>query len=177
MDRNLGASRAATSSTDSQAYGDLYQWGRRADGHQCRNSLTSTSLSASNTPSNANFIIAPNTPNDWRSPQNSNLWQGVSGINNPCPSGYRLPTTLELYAEVQVWVNKNNIGAISSTLKLPTANLRSHSSGVINTNAIGVYWSSTINGTDSEVLRIDNSEADFYKGYRAYGFSVRCIKN
>lgn len=30
MDRNLGASQAATSSTDDLAYGDLYQWGRRA---------------------------------------------------------------------------------------------------------------------------------------------------
>ena len=26
MDRNLGASQAATSSTDADAYGDLYQW-------------------------------------------------------------------------------------------------------------------------------------------------------
>ena len=26
-------------------------------------------------------------------------------------------------------------------------------------------------------LIINNSEADFYKGYRAYGFSVRCVKN
>ena len=177
MDRNLGASRVATSSTDSQAYGELYQWGRRADGHQCRNSSITTSLTSSSTPSNSSFIVAPNTPNDWRSPQNSSLWQGVSGTNNPCPSGYRLPTTSELNAEVQVWANKNNSGAISSVLKLPTANLRSHSNGVINTNPIGVYWSSTINGTDSEVLRFDSSEADFYKGYRAYGFSVRCIKN
>ena len=28
MDRNLGAGRVATSSTDTEAYGDLYQWGR-----------------------------------------------------------------------------------------------------------------------------------------------------
>lgn len=40
MDRNLGASRAATSSTDTEAYGDLYQWGRAADGHQKRTSGT-----------------------------------------------------------------------------------------------------------------------------------------
>lgn len=177
MDRNLGASNVATSSSDTGSFGDLYQWGRRADGHQCRNSSITTSLTSSSTPTNSSFIVAPNTPNDWRSPQNSSLWQGVSGTNNPCPSGYRLPTTSELNAEVQVWVNKNSVGAISSVLKLPTANLRSHSSGVINTNPIGVYWSSTINGTDSEVLRFDSSEADFYKGYRAYGFSVRCIKN
>jgi hypothetical protein len=38
MDRNLGASRVATDSTDALAYGDLYQWGRFADGHQCRDS-------------------------------------------------------------------------------------------------------------------------------------------
>ncbi len=177
MDRNLGASKVATSSSDTGSFGDLYQWGRRADGHQCRNSSITNSLSSSSTPSNTSFISAPNTPFDWRSPQISTLWQGVSGTNNPCPSGYRLPTTSELNAEVQVWVNKNSVGAISSVLKLPTANLRSHSSGVINTNPIGVYWSSTINGTDSEVLRFDSSEADFYKGYRAYGFSVRCIKN
>ena len=42
MDRNLGASQVATSSSDAAAYGDLYQWGRRADGHQCRNSPTTT---------------------------------------------------------------------------------------------------------------------------------------
>jgi len=34
MDRNLGASQVATSSTDAAAYGDLYQWGRAADGHE-----------------------------------------------------------------------------------------------------------------------------------------------
>ena len=31
MDRNLGASQVATSSTDANSYGDLYQWGRAAD--------------------------------------------------------------------------------------------------------------------------------------------------
>ncbi len=40
MDRNLGASQAATSITDALAYGDLYQWGRCADGHQSRTSGT-----------------------------------------------------------------------------------------------------------------------------------------
>jgi hypothetical protein len=40
MDRNLGASRVATSSTDSEAYGDLYQWGRGTDGHEKRDSGT-----------------------------------------------------------------------------------------------------------------------------------------
>jgi hypothetical protein len=50
MDRNLGAARAATSSTDAEAYGDLYQWGRGTDGHEKRNSQTTSTLSSSNTP-------------------------------------------------------------------------------------------------------------------------------
>ena len=59
MDRNLGASRAATSKTDEQAYGDLYQWGRGADGHQCRNSNTTTTLSSTDQPLNGDFILSP----------------------------------------------------------------------------------------------------------------------
>jgi hypothetical protein len=95
MDRNLGASQVATSSTDAASYGDLYQWGRRADGHQCRTSPTTATLSSVDQPAHGNFILAPNAPNDWRSPQNNNLWQGVTGVNNPCPSGYRVPTQTE----------------------------------------------------------------------------------
>nr|MBS0037248.1 hypothetical protein [Saprospiraceae bacterium] len=38
MDRNLGASQAATASDDENSFGDLFQWGRFADGHQCRSS-------------------------------------------------------------------------------------------------------------------------------------------
>jgi hypothetical protein len=34
MDRNLGASKVASSITDTSAYGDLYQWGRGSDQHQ-----------------------------------------------------------------------------------------------------------------------------------------------
>ncbi len=34
MDRNLVASQVATASDDTLAFGDVYQWGRAADGHQ-----------------------------------------------------------------------------------------------------------------------------------------------
>ncbi|MFN5629972.1 MAG: hypothetical protein ACK48W_11880, partial [Bacteroidota bacterium] len=71
MDRNLGATQAATSSTDANAYGDLYQWGRRSDGHQCRTSPTTSALSSTDTPPHGDFIIDW----DWRNPQNNNLWQ------------------------------------------------------------------------------------------------------
>src|SRR5690606_24737546 len=105
MDRNLGASQVATSSANANAYGDLYQWGRFADGHQCRNSGTTSTLSTTDTPGNGLFIIS--SIGDWRSSQNNNLWQGVNGINNPCPTGYRLPTEAELDAERLSWSGNN----------------------------------------------------------------------
>jgi hypothetical protein len=113
MDRNLGASRVALSSSDSDAYGDLYQWGRRADGHQCRNAITTSTLSSSDQPGHGDFIIATSSPYDWRSPQNIDLWLGLSGVNNPCPSGFRLPTEAEFSIEHTSWPSFNAAGAFA----------------------------------------------------------------
>ena len=92
MDRNLGASQVATVYNDSEAYGDLFQWGRLDDGHQTRTSGTTTDLSSTDIPGHSNFIYGMVSPYDWRSPQNDNLWQGEGDIYNPCPSGWRRPT-------------------------------------------------------------------------------------
>jgi len=102
MDRNLGASQVATSSMDANSYGDLYQWGRDTDGHQIRTSGTNTTLSDTDTPGHGNFILVASSPYNWRSTQNNDLWQGINGINNPCPSGYRLITTSSKYELVGV---------------------------------------------------------------------------
>ena len=40
MDRNLGATQVAQSSSDKASYGYLFQWGRSSDGHQKRSSFT-----------------------------------------------------------------------------------------------------------------------------------------
>ena len=101
-------------------FGGLFQWGRKGDGHENRNS--------SNYPTNNNsfeegFVSAPyldangqvvNTHAaygkfiknsyllyDWRSPQNNALWNTgsetspVKSANDPCPPGWRLPTLTE----------------------------------------------------------------------------------
>ena len=178
MDRNLGASRAATSMDDEQAYGDLYQWGRAADGHEKRNSGTTSTLSSSDTPGHGDFILNSSYPYDWRSPQNDNLWQGVNGINNPCPDGYRLPTEAEWEAERQSWSSNNSVVAIESPLKLPVAGRRGYSSGsIFDVGSYGYYWSSTVSGTRSRYLFFNSSAARMFSYYRAYGFSVRCIKD
>ncbi len=178
MDRNLGATRVATSSTDTLAYGDLYQWGRGADGHQCRNSATASILSSTDQPGHSMFIMSPNTPNDWRVSQNDNLWQGVNGMNNPCPNSYRLPTYNELIGEVNSWSQNNKIGAFSSPLKLSAAGFRNHIDGVLTpTAAFGFYWSSSIDGYHSWSMYFGDSYNSVYSDRRAYGFSVRCIKD
>jgi uncharacterized protein (TIGR02145 family) len=178
MDRNLGATQVATSSTDTNAYGDLYQWGRGSDGHQCRTSQTTSTLSSVDQPGNASFIINPNAPDDWRSPQNVNLWQGVNGVNNPCPSGYRLPTSTELEAERLSWSSNNSAGAFSSPLKLPLAGYRLSTNGSFSfVGSKGFYWSSIVNNTRSLSLDFLGSLASVNGNFRAHGFSVRCIKN
>jgi uncharacterized coiled-coil DUF342 family protein len=63
MDRNLGATKVASSYDDSQSYGDLYQWGRGNDGHQCRNSTTTSILSVTDQPGHGDFIILVNLDN------------------------------------------------------------------------------------------------------------------
>ncbi len=182
MDRNLGASQVATSSTDANSYGDLYQWGRGADGHQCRNSATTSTLSSTDQPGHGNFILGGSDPYDWRSPQNGNLWQGVNGINNPCPTGYRLPTGTEWEIEVISWGgNTKAAGALASPLKLPLAGWRNNSSGwIFSAGADGRYWSSSVSSTYSpfsRFLTFDSSGAGMNANNIAYGFSARCIKN
>ncbi len=76
MDRNLGASQVATSSTDANSYGALFQWGRLSDGHEDRGSSNTTTLSSSDEPCHDDFITNSASPYDWRSPANDNLWQG-----------------------------------------------------------------------------------------------------
>ena len=179
MDRNLGALQVATSSTDSMAYGDLYQWGRFADGHQCRTSAITNTLSGSNMPGHGNFILAPSSPWDWLHPQNTNLWQGVNGVNNPCPAGYRLPTEAELNAERLSWGNQNAVGAFASPLKLPMAGFRNGSNGLpLWVGSYGYYWSSTVTyTTPSLVLYFSSTLASMGGSNRANGTPVRCIKD
>ena len=189
MDRNLGANRAAISSTDAEAYGSLFQWGRFADGHQCVNRYSSdgvttsgnTALNATvstDTPPHGDFILRNSGNFDWRTTTNNNLWQGVNGINNPCPEGYRLPTYTELTQENASWSSNNAVGAFASPLKLPLAGKRDNATGLItNLNTEVTFWSSTVSGTSVGRLRISTTTVNLGTNGRSWGLSVRCIKN
>ncbi len=177
MDRNLGATQVATAYNDANAYGDLFQWGRLADGHQNRTSGTTTTLSSTDVPGHDKFILTSSSPYDWRSPQNNNLWQGVSGTNNPCPSGWRIPTEAEWTLERASWSPQDYNGAFASPLKLTVAGYRSSNGSLGNVGSNGYYWSSTVSGTYARRLAFNSSNASMNYYDRADGFSVRCIKD
>ncbi len=172
MNRNLGATQVATSSTDAASYGDLYQWGRAKDGHESRTSATTATTVTSGNPGHGDFI----TGNNWTDFAGEDLlWQ--SGINNPCPSGYRLPTEVELNGERINFSAQNHVGALNSPLKLPMPGYRQNTTGLPKKyGTTAYYWSSTINNSYAKYLHFYSGGADIGSFNRAFGFSVRCIK-
>ncbi len=179
MDRNLGASRVAQSYDDSEAYGDLFQWGRLDDGHQVRTSSMTPTLATSDTPGHDNFIKNVSSPYyDWRDPQNDNLWQGVNGINNPCPEGWRIPTKTEWENERLQFPTNDSAGAYNSVLKLTVGGLRGGSYGLLDdVGSSGRYWSSSVSGTNAQDLFFYSSGAGMGNHGRDDGRSVRCVQD
>jgi hypothetical protein len=176
MDRNLGATQVAASSTDADSYGDLYQWGRDSDGHESRTSNTTGTTVTSAAAGHGDFITAgAGTGYNWTNfADEDTLWQ--SGLNDPCPTGYRIPTEIELQTELDAF-SPNAAGAFSA-LKLPLAGYRRYSYGTLNSvGSNGYYWSSAVSSSYARNLYFNSSNAGMSNNYRAYGFSVRCIKD
>ena len=182
MDRNLGAGKAATATTDYLAYGALYQWGRGNDGHagiQWASSTAGTPLNGTTTtkadiPGDGFFITGFF---DWRINSNNDLWL-VNSANNPCPSGYRVPNDAEWNAEKAIFTTQNAAGAFGSALKLPVAGYRVDNSGALNAvGSGGYYWSATASGSFSGYISFDSSSLSVFTRYRSAGYAVRCIQN
>ncbi len=175
LDRNLGASQVATAYNDPLSYGELFQWGRLIDGHQIRTSSTTNVLSSSDVPGHGDFIITEDDPYDWRNPQNNNLWQETTNINNPCPDGWNIPSLTQWQEATTGWTNRTD--AFNSLLKLPAAGWRSESAGnVSNAGSWGNYWTTTINATGARGVQFDSFNFNTGTYARASGRSVRCLK-
>ncbi len=189
LDRNLGAARVAQTVDDYTAYGHLFQWGRSADGHQIINRTgkangesvavngTTTTKSAAVTTSDNRFVAWDGVSLDWLATPNDNLWQGVNGVNNPCPAGWRIPTQEEWTAE-----NITTLNDGFGKLKLTFTGYREAGDGeVYALTTLGGYWGSTVgvpDGTKQSIrfsLRAATASSGF--GVRANGYACRCIKN
>jgi len=161
-------------STDSTVFGGLYQWGRRADGHQLR---TAAGIAGPITTFDANGQAIGDTigkyifgTTNWRSPQDASLWT-INSANDPCPSGWRIPTasewgnimsggggivnvsasgTTDISGNKWVWSGSTNTkgwlitpsGSSEPTLFLPAAGDRNYiNSNIDVSNSSGCYWS------------------------------------
>jgi hypothetical protein len=179
MDRNLGATQVAASSTDADSYGDLYQWGRDSDGHESRTSNTTATTATSAAAGHGDFITpGAGTDYNWTDFAGENtLWQ--SGLNDPCPTGYRIPTEIELQTELDEFSSNAAAGAFSA-LKLPLAGYRYNSNGTLTVvGSSGRYWSSNVSSANAgaRYLYFNSSSAYMGNSARAHALSVRCIKD
>jgi len=122
----------------------------------------------------------------WRDlSETGNVWKAAK---DPCPTGWRVPTNVELESLVKsgsVWKKKNDIdGRFFANEKffLPAANCRVHSGSLWQEPyTYGNYWTSTQSEDFSlSAYALEFSQIDFIdvhnKHDKVFGFSVRCVK-
>jgi uncharacterized protein (TIGR02145 family) len=195
MTYNVGASAIPTSITDTAGYGFLFQWGRRPDGHQYVRptpSGTTTTIATSSTPNNGGLYIIGNSGSDyynWLSARNNALWGvsgtaptgGVNGNNNPCPTGFRLPTNSEFDTEINSWTTTNGAGAFNSSLKLTYCGYRDglDLGKLKDVGAKGWYWTRDTpgNGTYYYKAILSTSVDNNRTAAAGLAMAVRCIKH
>ncbi len=195
---NFNPRQQATATNDKLAYGSLFQWGRKADGHELINWNVNTNgegkYTTTTTKSDAPdklFILDTNDSKDWRVTRDDTLWASESSPNNVCPIGYRLPRNPngandvenEFYQLTKDWKNWSVATAFSSFLKLTATGIRTDDTGLTNhPNYLGVgnYWSGSVNrdGVAVNLYFWNNSRgsANDNTMLKAQGLSVRCIK-
>lgn len=215
---NLGTTEI--DATKVSSYGWYFQWGRGADGHQvycgdgtCSGANICKTLNLSDGYyTNCKIGTAPNlnpdglfrkiifdlsvNAGDWLLPHDSNLWTSTGGANNPCPTGFHVPTLTGdstgelgelsyLLTHPQGAVTNPIVSLdVATPLSMPKAGAREYSGQTFaapdyqSRGSSYCYWSSTTSGNESYALNIDGSKnPKSVSSKRALGCSVRCIQD
>src|SRR5574344_661979 len=179
-------------------YGKLYQWGRKdGQGYDSNDAtypsganISSTNPATLDAAEAAKFYtlwdntIAPN--GTWGT---SDPWK-TKTTYDPCPAGWRVPTSAELEAllggtspslvlynsQYGAWFNGTTSPGTSGVF-LPAAGYRDSNGTAYDRGSYGGYWSGTPGGDYTYGLYFDDGNALMIINYRAYGFSVRCVKD
>ena len=161
--QNLGATNQATSATDAtEASAGWYWQFNRKQGWKYDTSLVPTSPAWDNT--------------------NDNTYTGWDPAKDPCTillgAGWRIPTYTEWFnadGAPQNWASST--ATFNSVLKL-------HMAGCLSFGALslrgssGYYWGRTqYSGTIGWYLYFNSGNSGMYNLNKAYGFSLRCLKD
>jgi uncharacterized protein (TIGR02145 family) len=136
--------------------------------------------------SSSDPLSATDGDNTWRNlSETGNEWQAA---NDPCPSGWRVPTSSEIQSllgvGVGIWTTQNGVtggvfGTAPNTIFLPAASYRASNGGaLLGTGLNCFYWSDTPGTYNiyANCLNFSSNNADLRSGARGSGYSVRCVK-
>lgn len=173
LDRNLGATKVCQSSSDTGCFGDYYQWGRDADGHEKSTSLTTNVISDSLDNLDDKFVTVSKSPYDWTTADSDAKIREAKGSKTDgssiCPTGYYVPSRQEITNEFTAPVTAED--AFNNFLLLPTAGIRAWGDGILISHLSSI-WAHN----DSTRLTTATTVTQSYGHPRTFGNSVRCIK-
>ena len=128
---------------------------------------------------------------DWNSGNTGaegDVWEQA---NDPCPTGWRLPTKDEQATLLDVdqvtvgdFESMNGVNGrkftdntTNKSIFFPAAGYRFYSSGTLLNTSTGYYWSSSPNTPDyAWGLLFDSGSANQYANWRSAGLAVRCVR-
>ena len=196
--------------TQRQGKGLYYQWGRKygqgaadgTDGPIAQVVQGPVSIATANSEANAN-VFYKSSSNDWATSSDNTLWNSGSQDNpvkteyDPCPDGWRVPTSLEiasLYESYQKSSKNGNLGVLcygseecdvsNPSVFLPSSDILSSSTGnlLLGTDLDvwrGSYWTSTrySSGAYSVSFGSYGSGSPHISTIAnvAWGYKVRCV--
>jgi hypothetical protein len=207
MDRNLGATTAtaATSTSAGLHYQWGRKDPFPSSTNYTLNSTTSKPIySAANTVTSVSLVSATTTisnaiknplsfyygSSDWLSTANSTLWSGASynvakSVYDPCPIGWRVSSYYKTsistspwvyFLSNSTWLSTDRAWTYSSSNNIwPAAGYRDYITGALTSTGIeGDYWDAS---EYNQLVFRNSTNNEMVNNHRAYGFSVRCVKN